>query len=260
LKNKTKQAINMVMNSWIGKVVATILLVLTAVFLYGRFGPGIPVQSVVTQKNDLFTVSGEGKVTVVPDTGIVDLGITTNRPTVRDAQTQANTVIANITKAVKDLGVEDRDIKTNNYSVFPQYDFRDGNNRITGYQVTAILVVTVRDIDKVNQVIDQATASGANTVGGIQLTVAEEKQKELLHQAREMAVKEARDKATSLANAAGISLGKIVNVVEEPRGRFPGPQMMDLKAANAQGAGGATEIQPGSTDITTFVTLYYETR
>ncbi len=249
------------MNSWLGKVIATIVLVLAAVFFYGKLGPGIPVQSVVTQKNDLFTVTGEGKVTVVPDTGIVDLGITTNRPTVKDAQNQANTVIGNITKAVKELGVADRDIKTNNYSVYPQYDYRDGTNRITGYQVTATLVVTVRDIDKVNQVVDQATANGANTVGGIQLTVAEDKQKELLQQAREQAVKEAKEKASSLANAAGISLGKIVNVVETPRG-LPGPVMMDLKAANAQGlgGGGGTEIQPGSTDITTSVTLYYETR
>jgi uncharacterized protein len=248
------------MNTWFGKFAATLVLTLAALFIFGKFGPGIPVQSVVTQKNDLFTVTGEGKVTVVPDTGVVDLGITTNRPTVKEAQNEANTVISNIAKSVKNLGVEDRDIKTNNYSVYPQYDFRNGINRINGYQVTATLVITVRDIDKVNQVVDAATANGANTVGGIQLTVAEDKQKELLQQAREAAVKEAKDKATSLARAAGISLGKIINIQETDEGNFPGPMLTQDKAVGLGGGNAATEIQPGSTDISTSVTLYYETR
>ncbi len=239
------------MNDWFVKLAAIVILTLAAVFAYGKFGPGIPITSVVTQKQDLFTVSGTGKVTVVPDTAIVDLGITANKPTVKEAQTEANTVIKNISQSLKDLGIDNKDVKTSNYSVYPQYDFQPGSaNRITGYQVNASIRVTVREIEKVNQVIDAATLKGANIVGGIQLTVNEDQQKKLTQQARDLAVKEAKDKAASLARAAGITLGKVVNVVEA--GPEPQPRPLMAKAD--------TQIQPGSTDITSTVTLYYETR
>lgn len=242
------------MNSWWAKLAA----VLAAVFLLFKFGPGLPISSVVSQKQDFFTVSGEGKVTVIPDTAVVDLGITVNRPTVKEAQNEANSIINAVTQAIKDLGVAAKDIKTSNYSVYPQYNYDGGQNRITAYQVNASLNVTVREIDKANQVIDTATSKGANTVGGIQLTVDEDKRKQLLQQARELAVKEAKAKAVSLASAAGITLGKIVNV-QESGGVSPIP--MYAKSATGLGGGeGDTQIQPGSTDITTSVTLFYETR
>ncbi len=240
------------MNSWWSKAIVTF----TAVWLLLKFGPSIPISSVVSQKQDFFTVTGEGKVTVVPDTAVVDLGITVNRPIVKAAQTQANAIINKITEELKKLGIADKDIKTSNYSVNPQYDYQQ-NNRIAGYQVNVSVTITVREIDKVNEVIDAATANGANTVGGIQLTVDEKRQRELLQQARELAVKEAKDKANSLASAAGITLGKIINIQEG----FSNPRPVYAKEMMAVGGGAEpTQIQPGSTDISTSVTLYYETR
>lgn len=222
-----------------------------AVFAFAKWGPSIPISSVVSQKNDFFTVTGEGKVTVVPDTAIVSLGITLNKPTVKAAQDQVNSVISEITKSLKTLGIDAKDIQTSNYSIYPQY-----NDRITGYQVNASLTVTVRELDKVNQVIDIATAKGANTIGGIQLTVDDTKQKQLLQQARELAVKDAKTKAESLANAAGITLGKIVNI-QENANNFPRPMIGMMAVVDSAPK---TNIQPGSTDISTSVTLFYETR
>ncbi len=243
------------------KTFVAALAVLIALFLYNRFGPPFSFTSTVTQKTDLFTVSGEGKVTVVPDTGVVDLGINLTRPTVKSAQTDVNNIINNISAETKKLGVDAKDIKTSNYSIYPEYDYRTGTGRITGYRVQASLTIKVRDLEKINSVIDSATANGANTVSGIQLTVDDDKQKALLQQAREEAIKEAKTKAESLAKAAGISLGRIVNVQEangEPR---PVPYIAkDMAAVGMGGGGTATEIQPGSTDITSTVTLSYETR
>lgn len=236
------------------------MFVFLLILVFARFGPSLPLQSVVTQKTESFMVSGEGKVTVVPDTGIVSLGVVSSQPTVKAAQNEANTAISNITKALKGLGVADKDIKTSSYSVYPQYDYSNGGaNRVTGYQVNANLTVTVRDINKVNDVIDQSTANGANTVGGIQLTVDDDKQKELLQEARELAVKEAKSKAESLAKAAGISLGKIINVVESSD-NAPRPVFANVDLKMAGGGSAPTEIAPGSTDITSSVTLFYETR
>ncbi len=247
------------MNSWFGRIVFITVIVSIAVLFVTKFSPPIPISSVVTQKTDLFTVSGEGKVTVIPDTAIINLGITVSRPSVKLAQNDANTVINKISTDVKKMGVESKDIRTGNYSIYPQYNYNTQPAKINGYQVTASLTITVRDFDKINQVIDTSTADGANTVNGIQLTVDEDKQKELLKQAREEAVKDAKAKAESLASAAGITLGRIVNIQESGNTPVPQPRMF---AADAVGLGSAekTSIEPGSADITSAITLFYETR
>ncbi len=238
-----------------------LILIFVGVYLLFKYLPAIPISSVVTQKTDLFTVTGEGKVTVVPDTAIVNLGINVTRSTVKDAQSQANMVIKDITASLKNLNIADKDVKTSDYSIYPQYDYTSGGNRITGYAVNASLVITVRDLDKINQAIDSATAAGANTVSGVQLTVDDARQKGLLQQARELAIAEAKDKAASLANSAGMVLGRIVNIQESSPGS-PRPIMFDSAKAvtGLGGASPATQIQPGSTDIVSDVTLSYETR
>jgi uncharacterized protein YggE len=247
------------MSTWFGKMLATIIAVSAAVYVVVKISPPISISSIVSQKDSLFTVSGEGKVTVVPDIGIVNLGISISRSTVKDTQTEANRVINAISAEVKKMGVDSKDIQTSNYNIYPQYDYRNTTNRITGYQITSTLTITVRDLDKLNSVIDVATANGANTVSGVSLTVNDERLKELNLQAREKAVAEAKIKAESLAKAAGISLGRIINV-QESSPSYPRPMLYatDLKAG--LGGGSETNIQPGSTDIVSSITLSYETR
>lgn len=250
------------MVQWLVKLLLSIGLVSSAIFALLTFAPPISLSSVNTQKTDLFTVSGDGKVTVVPDTGIVNIGISVSKADVKTAQTGVNQVMDKITTDLKALGIESKDIKTQNYSIYPQYDYNNGLNRITGYHVNSTLVVTVRQLDKVNSVIDKATADGANTIGNISLTVDETRQKELLQQARDEAVKEAKAKASSLAKSAGINLGRIVNV-QESGSSAPRPVYYDMAKSVApagMGGGAETAISAGSTDISTSVTLYYEVR
>ena len=235
---------------------AALALLLAILFL--RFMPPVPISSVVTQKQDQFTVSGEGKVAVVPDMAVIDVGISINRPTVKSAQDQANSVINSVSAAVKALGVEDKDIKTSNYSIYPQYDYSSGSiGPSTGFPVNVNLNPKVRNIDLANQVVDAATTNGANTVGGIQLTVNEDRQKELLQEARDLAVVEAKAKAASLASAAGMTLGRIINIQEFDNDIGPVPL---FERAVGMGGGGDTKIEPGSTDIVSTITLTYETR
>lgn len=162
-------------------------------FLFGKFGPGVPlsINQTTTNKSDAFTVSAEGKVVVKPDTAQISLGVQTEGNTVKLAQDQANKVINDITAAVKQLGVADKDIKTTNYSVYPDEQLLTVDEtpttlqaptsqkiaqpmmplpaplrKITKYHVNINLQITVHDFDKLNQVIDAATASGANQIGG----------------------------------------------------------------------------------------------
>lgn len=241
-------------NHWFIKLLAVFVLV----FALLRFGPGLSVNSVVSQKQNLFSATGTGKVTVVPDEANFSAGISVNRSTVKEAQTEANRIINSVSDSLKRLGIDAKDIQTSNYSVYPQYDFQS-NRRITGYSVSANLSVRVRDLDKINDAIDAATANGANQVGSISLGVNEVKRKELAKDARKKAIDEAKQKAQELASLAGMTLGRVVDI-QENSPQVPRQLMFDAVALKAEAAGGDTQIEAGSTDITSTITLYYETR
>lgn len=238
----------------------TIVFILLGLFLYTKLAGPLPlsVNSITTNKTDQFQVSGTGKVTVVPDTAKVTLGITVNKPRVADAQNEANQIINEVTKQLKALGIDGKKIKTVNYSVNPNYNFREGSQKITDYNVNATLEVEVTPIDKVNEAIDRATAAGANMVGNIQFTIDEKKRKELEREARKEAIDEAKQKAKDLASDAGMRLGRIINISEGPS--VQPPIIYDRLAAPQAGEAKQepTQIEPGETTISMTIAITYE--
>lgn len=219
------------------------------------FGP-IPfsVTSVTTQKSEAFSVTGEGKSIVKPDIGVVNVGVSAQASTVKDAQDKLNSAINKVSEAIKKLGVDAKDIQTTNYNINPSYDYRETTQRITGYNASTNLSIKVRQIDKANDVIDEATANGANQVGGISFDVDDKTKAE--NEAREKAVAEAKRKAESAARIAGFRLGKIINYSEN-FGGFPITIPLRAQAVGTE-APTPTQIEPGSSEITVTVTLSYE--
>lgn len=253
--------------NWVGAIIVFFIVL----FVYTKLAGPVPfsINSINTTKTDLFTSNGEGKVTAVPDQATVDAGVTAQSTTVADAQSKVNLAANKIIADLKKLGLSDKDIKTTDYSVNPNYSTNEvvpmgapmmvgGNQNITGYTVTQNLEVKVKPIDKANKVVDTATADGANLVGGINFTFSDSLQKSLEQQATQQAVNDAKDKAQSLANASGIHLGKIVNVVENSN--QPRPFMMTAGIASKAVDGSApTNVTPGENSLTVDVVLSYET-
>lgn len=235
----------------------TILFIFLGLFIYTKlFGP-IPfsVNSIQTTKTNLFSVSGTGKTTGIPDIAALSIGVTKTSSTVTSAQDQANALANKIIEDLKKLGVPEKNIKTTNYSVNPNYDFNGGGQNITGYTVTQTLEVNVTPIDIANKAIAAATADGANLVGGINFTFSDKTKKALEDKARAEAVKMAKEKAESLNKATGIRLGRIVDVQES--GNFEPRPIMMMGALEAKSSD--TQLQPGENSITINVTLSYET-
>ncbi len=219
------------------------------------FGP-IPfsVSSAVTNKSTTFDVAGEGKVTTIPDIGLVNVGVTANGQTVKQAQDILNTNINKISEAVKKLGVDAKDIQTGSYSINPTIDYTGGSQKITGYAANSNLVIKVRQVDKVNTVIDTATGNGANQVGGVSFEVDNKTNAE--NEARQKAVEDAKTRAEQAAKVAGFKLGRIINYSENLGG---GPKPIPLRANEAVGTTQpSTNIEPGSSEIQVNVTLSYE--
>ncbi len=147
-------------------------------------------------------------------------------------------------------------IKTINYSVYPDYDYRAGQ-KIVGYNVNITLKIKVKDFDKINQVIDTATSLGANQIGNLTFAVDEERLEELKMEARKQAIEKAKEKAKEIAKAGGIKLGRLVNISETLNPEYPTPLLREA------GLGGVeeqkTQIQSGESEISVSVTLSYET-
>lgn len=241
-----------------GRLLFVIVFSIAVFYLFTKFLGPIPlsINSITTTKTDLFTVSGEGEATGIPDTALLSLGVTKKAATVKDAQNQVNTAANAIIADLKKLGVDEKNIKTTNYSVYPDYDYTRGQ-AITGYSVSENLEVKITPIEKANQVIDIATRDGANLIGGITFVLNDETKKSVEDNARIDAVKKAKEKAQSLARAAGIRLGKIVNV-QESQGYEPPITLSTREVLPQGGLGEPTKITPGENTIRTTITLSYE--
>lgn len=238
-----------------GVIVFFILL-----FLYTKFIGPIPfaVNSITTTKQNLFQAQGTGEVAAIPNTAEISLGVTRTADTVEDAQNQTNTAVTNILNAIKKLGIDTKDIKTTDYSVNPQYNYNVGTQTITGYTVTQNIDVKLSPIEKASKALDVATANGANLVGGLTFTLDDTTMQKLEDQARQKAVDAAKQKAQSLANAAGMKLGQIVNVEETPS-EIPLPRPLLMGAGVAQANSAPTQLPTGESTISSTVTISYET-
>jgi uncharacterized protein len=235
--------------------------VILAVVVVTRFVSPIPlsITQVTTQKDSAFSASGKSTVTTLPDKAEVTLGISRRENDIKQAQSSANDIINKINTDIQALGVSKDDIKTQNYSIYPIYDYNSGTQRITGYSVDISLTVSLTNFENLNKVVDLATQAGANQVSGIQFKLSEAKENEVKEQARKEAIQDAKDNAQELANLAGMKLGKVINVVEEPQSMYPSPMYAADAMIKGAGGGAPTNIEPGSTSYSYTVSVSYET-
>ena len=113
-----------------------------------------------------------------------------------------NTATNKIIAGIKALGIQDKDIKTQNLSSFPNQDFSRGN-AVTGYTVNQELSITAENIELANKALDSATANGANQISGVTFTINDDDKKGLEDKARKKAIADAKSKAQEIAQDAG---------------------------------------------------------
>ena len=203
------------------------------------------------------SVSADAKVSAAPDIAMLSFGVTTGR------QPSAKAAIALVTKnmtavlaAVKKLGIEDKDISTENFWLNPVYDYTTAGQIPRGFEVNQNLSVKVHDLDKVGDVLTAATSAGANQAGGITFSI--DNSDALKGEARTKAIEKAKRKAQDLAASLGMHLGRITGFSED--GNYsPRPMMMKTMDAG-MAAEASLPIPSGEQDITSNVTIMYELR
>lgn len=204
--------------------------------------------------------TGEGKVLAKPDVAIASLAIVTDSATSKGAQDDNNNKSKAVVDFLKGNGVEEKDIKTTGYNIYPQYTYPPyGKAQITGYQVNQTMEVKVRDLGKVSAILDGVVTAGVNQVNNLGFQV--DNPEALKTQAREMAIENAKTKAGDLRGDLDIRLGKIVNFSESIAGEFPPMYYADARGQGAGGYGGGGPTTPvGENEIIVNVTITYQVK
>ncbi len=199
------------------------------------------------------SVTGSGKVVVTPDMATISLGVVTEKSTAKAARDAAAAAMTKVIAAVRKLGIDDKDIQTSAVSLGPVYDYpQNATPKIRGYQLRNIVTVTVRKLDVMSDVLDDAVTAGASSVDGISFDVADRAAAEA--SAREAAVKDAKAKADTLAAGVNVRITGVASMSES----VSTPVWYGREyAAGALAADAATPVMAGSTDVTIQVSVSF---
>ena len=200
-------------------------------------------------------VIGSGSVTGEPDIATLDLGVSVEKKTVAEAREEAASAMTALINSLKANDVAEKDIKTENFSIYPQYDYTDDGRILRGYMVNNTVRVKVRELETLSEVIDGAAVAGGNSIviNSIQFMIDDTAP--LQTEARGLAVKDAEAKAQTLAKASGVRLGEPITITESTY--FEGPPVPYARTVEAA-FDTSTPIAPGELTVTVNVTVVYE--
>jgi uncharacterized protein len=208
---------------------------------------------------DLRTIhgTGTGRVRGTPDTMTIDIGVSARSESAEEAMANARDKANQVFAALRDGGVEERDIQTTSFYVTPVFD--DNGEQVTGYEVANTVTATLHDLDRAGKVIDAAARVGGDSIriDGVWFSI--EDTSDLVAAARAEAVERARAQAEQLAAAAGLELGDILSIEETSA---PADPPVDYYAEDAEGRASAPEtpINPGTQELYVDVTVTFAIR
>jgi uncharacterized protein YggE len=228
-------------------------------YLLGQYIVSTPNrEQQAVQAGRQITVTGEATVSTRPDIARLTLGTRTEpQSTAERALNDLTTRFNRVLEAVQKAGVAEEDVRTTQFSLDPQYDFLEGRQQLRGYVASENVIVTIRDFDIIGDVVTQATAAGANQVGGVVFEVDE--QSAVSSQAEEQAIEKARQKAERLARALGVQLGPVKQYDVSFGGGMPIP-FQALREDTAVGGVEPPQLPAGTNETTVTVSLVFELR
>lgn len=238
----------------IKQTIVTVLVVLVLVYV-------LPVRNIRWGKLEFssdrtVTVVGEAKQQVNNEIASFSAGVTAINDNKDVAVKEVNDKVAKLIENIKNFGIEEKDIKTSNLSIYQQEDYIEATRRSQPgqWRVSNNVEVILRQVERTSELVDLLAGSGATDVYGPNLRIDEESDAgdELFTEA----VADARAKAEKAAEAAGAKLGKVVSMTEAGSS-----SVVPFYRAAAEGmGGGGAPIEPGSSQISKTVTVVFELR
>ena len=184
------------------------LLVITSL---AACGATVPVSSAANAQVRTLSSSGNGTVYLTPDVAYIYVGVRAEADEVSTALNNNNVQANAVAQTIKDMGVEDKDIQTTSFNVYPMQDYGpDGTVSRKYYVVENTVYITVRDLSKLGTLIDAVVQSGANTINSVSFDVQDKES--AIAEARDLAIADAMDEAQAIAIASGVKLGELQSV------------------------------------------------
>ena len=232
------------------------IILLAAVALSAYAPSGIAANPAAPQRT--LNVTGAGQVSLTPDIAYIYVGVHSENASASDAMTENNSRTQVMIDALKKAGIDEKDIRTTNFSIWQQdkYDPLTGQpSGVKVYSVDNTVYVTVRKLESLGSLLDTLVKAGANNINSIQFDVADKTA--AIKQARDAAVQDAKTQAQELAAVAGVTLGEITSVSFYEA--TPSPVMDGFGKGGGGGAeAAAVPIQPGQMTLTVTVSMTYE--
>lgn len=253
-----------------------VIKVIGMILLTAIVGLAILRDRFVTNPQWQVSVIGRGQISYMPDMAKINIGVHVDRASTAEAALkQLNDNMAKVVAAITAVGIDKKDIQTQNYNLSPQYDYVNmppdpltgavvsGKRILAGYTADQQLLVTIKDLSEekglVGKVISSANQAGSNTINSISFDTSD--LNNLKEQARLAAIKDAKSKAGELAAAAGVKLGKTIGWWEN---FVQGPDSYPAYDYGKGGAMGVSAPQPtiptGAYDIILEINLNYEVK
>lgn len=236
------------------KSVLIMIALFSAVLTTGA--PAFSAEQVKERKT--ITVQGSSSVTAAPTIAYVSIGVTTFNKNAATAQGENAVKMDRVYKTLASLGINKDKIKTLNYNISPRYDYKNNVATLTGYNVINSIRVTVMDLKKVSDVLDMTVKEGVNQSNSISFGVTDEERDKLYLQALSQAVVNAKEKANTIATAAGITISKPANIIEGSSAHFVQPNYRAMDMAKMASEAAPTPISEGEMTIGANVTVIYD--
>jgi len=202
------------------------------------------------------SVSGSGSAFGAPDVALIQLGVSVLKPSVKQAREQAASAMQDVLDSMKDNGIDDEDIQTTRFSVQAEYDYDEGRQTLRGFRVINVVTAKLRDIDKTGDVLDGAIKAGGDLVEVQSVNFTIDDPDELREEARREAVEDARQKAETLAELAGVKMGKPLSISESS-----GPTPVQYRGATEMAVplpeAPPTPIEVGELEVSIDVQIVY---
>ncbi|MGE7119289.1 SIMPL domain-containing protein [Peribacillus sp. NPDC046944] len=196
-------------------------------------------------------VSGSETLQAAPDQATITLGVITEDEDPQKAQQANSQSIARVIAGLKSIGISEDQLKTSEYRIDPQYDYVGGKELFKNYKVHYIIQVQTTEIEAIGIIIDTAVSNGANSISNIRFSLSTPEV--YYNQALSLALKNAYEKALSMARTIGVTLNPIPTLVEEMSETTP-PVLFQTSSYTKAAT---TPIQPGELNITATVRVEY---
>ncbi len=209
------------------------------------------------QQTNSVTVTGTYQVTVDPDQAEVYAGVSTLKPTAKEAQDETNKVINAIIAGLKASGINEKDIETQNLNLYQNMEWVDNEYKANGWKADQMLKVTTKDLTKVGAIVDAAVNNGANSIQGVSFSLSQDSEKAYKLQVIAKATEDARAKAETIAASLNAKLGKVKSVSEAGFNYMPYRYDTMAGVSMEKAVADVANVQPQKVTVDATVTVEY---